>query len=189
MLPPGRGRLFANPASITSPSDQNDRSCAGRRVDCLRDGVGDGNNQVRIPVDDLASEIGIARGPPLAGIALDGEVLSLDIAQMAQLLPERLPKATIWIVDAGHGACFNDRDPVLLRPFLRPRRWHRSREQQTNREIAPPHSITSSARARTDCGTVRPSAAAVLRLMTNSNFVGCMTGRSAGLAPFRILPA
>ncbi len=34
---------------------------------------------------------------------------------------------------------------------------------------------------------VRPSALAVLRLMTSSNFVGCSTGRSAGLAPFRIL--
>ncbi len=28
---------------------------------------------------------------------------------------------------------------------------------------------------------------AVLRLMTSSNFVGCSTGRSAGLAPLRIL--
>ena len=34
---------------------------------------------------------------------------------------------------------------------------------------------------------VRPSALAVLRLMTSSNFVGCSTGRSAGLAPLRIL--
>ena len=30
---------------------------------------------------------------------------------------------------------------------------------------------------------VRPSALAVLRLMTSSNFVGCSTGRSPGLAP------
>jgi hypothetical protein len=50
------------------------------------------------------------------------------------------------------------------------------------------HSITSSARARIDCGTVRPSALAVLILMTSSNVVGRWTGRSAGLAPFRILP-
>ena len=34
---------------------------------------------------------------------------------------------------------------------------------------------------------VRPSALAVLRLMTSSNFVGCSTGRSAGFAPLRIL--
>ena len=49
------------------------------------------------------------------------------------------------------------------------------------------HSITSSARSSTDCGIVRPSAFAVLRFMTNSNLVGCSTGRSAGFAPFRIL--
>src|SRR5690242_20830408 len=47
------------------------------------------------------------------------------------------------------------------------------------------YSMTSSARARIDCGTMRPSALAVFRLMTNSNVVGCWTGRSAGLVPFR----
>src|SRR5215813_8730085 len=48
------------------------------------------------------------------------------------------------------------------------------------------HSITLSAVASSVSGTVRPSAFAVLRLITNSNFVGCCTGKSAGLAPFRI---
>ena len=36
------------------------------------------------------------------------------------------------------------------------------------------HSITSSARASSDGGTSRPSALAVLRLITSSNLVGCM---------------
>jgi hypothetical protein len=49
------------------------------------------------------------------------------------------------------------------------------------------HSITSSARASRAGGTSRPSALAVLRLMTSSNFVGCSTGMSAGFAPRRIL--
>src|SRR4029450_3141779 len=49
------------------------------------------------------------------------------------------------------------------------------------------HRITLSARYSTDCGIVRLSAFAVLRLITNSNFVGCSTGRSAGFAPFKIL--
>src|SRR5262249_30870974 len=49
------------------------------------------------------------------------------------------------------------------------------------------YSITSSARTSNDGGTVRPSALAVLRLMTNSNFVGCSTGRSEGLVPLSIL--
>jgi hypothetical protein len=39
------------------------------------------------------------------------------------------------------------------------------------------HSITSSASASSVGGTVRPSALAVLRLSTNSNFVGCSTGK------------
>ena len=38
-----------------------------------------------------------------------------------------------------------------------------------------------------DGGIVSPSACAVIRLTTNSNLVGRSTGRSAGLAPFRIL--
>src|SRR5215831_17469628 len=50
-----------------------------------------------------------------------------------------------------------------------------------------PYLITLSARYRTDCGIVRPICFAILRLMMNSNFVGCSTGKSAGLAPFRIL--
>jgi hypothetical protein len=49
------------------------------------------------------------------------------------------------------------------------------------------YSITSSAVASSVCGTVRPSAFAVVRLMMRSNLVGCSTGRSAGLAPRRIL--
>src|SRR5262249_16845437 len=49
------------------------------------------------------------------------------------------------------------------------------------------HLITLSARASTLGGIVRPICFAVLRLITNSNFIGRSTGRSAGLAPFRIL--
>ena len=48
------------------------------------------------------------------------------------------------------------------------------------------YSITSSARASSDCGTVSPSALAVLRLMASSNFAGCCTGKSAGVSPLRI---
>src|SRR5262249_1686273 len=50
-----------------------------------------------------------------------------------------------------------------------------------------PYLITLSARYSTDWGIIRPICFAILRLMMNSNFVGCSTGKSAGLAPFRIL--
>src|SRR5262249_6766878 len=50
----------------------------------------------------------------------------------------------------------------------------------------PHHSITSSARASSVGGISRPRAFAVLRLMTNSYFVGACTGRLAGFSPFRM---
>jgi hypothetical protein len=77
---------------------------------------------------------------------------------------------------------------------LPPRQWSARSWRNSNAPGLPkagarlPYSITSSARISIDCGTVRPSSLAVLRLMTSSNRVGCSTGRSAGLAPLRILP-
>src|SRR5262249_48569187 len=47
--------------------------------------------------------------------------------------------------------------------------------------------ITLSALASRSTGIVRPISFAALRLMMNSNFVACCTGRSPGLAPFKIL--
>ena len=54
------------------------------------------------------------------------------------------------------------------------------------RTLRQTYSITSSARASSVGGMSRPSALAVLRLMTSSNLVGCSTGKSAGFAPRRI---
>jgi hypothetical protein len=47
---------------------------------------------------------------------------------------------------------------------------------------------TSSAAADMPSGTSRPSAFAVFKLITNSNLLDCMTGRSAGFSPLRIRP-
>src|SRR5207245_2754704 len=72
--------------------------------------------------------------------------------------------------------------------LLRARRERPCRCTTENRDELPPsHSITSSARASNEGGTVRPSAFAVLKLITSSNLVGCSTARSPGLAPLRIL--
>jgi PAS domain S-box-containing protein len=48
------------------------------------------------------------------------------------------------------------------------------------------YSITSSAATSRPAGTARPSAFAVLRLMTRRKRVGCSSGRSAGFSPFRM---
>src|ERR1700722_2773036 len=48
------------------------------------------------------------------------------------------------------------------------------------------YSITSSARASSNGGTVRPSVLAVLRLITSAYLVIACTGRSAGFSPLRM---
>jgi hypothetical protein len=63
----------------------------------------------------------------------------------------------------------NRRRPLLRARRERPRD-HRAAEERD--ELAPSHSITSSARCWSWVGTSRPSALAVLRLMINSNFTG-----------------
>src|SRR6266478_2107041 len=49
-------------------------------------------------------------------------------------------------------------------------------------ELASLHSITSSTMESSPDGRVSPSAFAALRLITNSNLVGCSSGSSADLA-------
>jgi hypothetical protein len=87
----------------------------------LRDGIGHCNDHLRIPAHDLASEVTIARVPPLGGIPLDDEVLSLHIRGPAQLLEKSPPTANSRVADIGDGTRGDDdRNPVLLCPFLRP---------------------------------------------------------------------
>src|SRR5262249_19084372 len=58
----------------------------------------------------------------------------------------------------------------LIIASLRARRERPHRAAESQDELAPPHSITSPARARMVGGTSRPSALAVLRLMAKSSF-------------------
>jgi hypothetical protein len=62
---------------------------------------------------------------------------------------------------------------------------HPYRDPRPEAAIRLCYSITSSARARIEGGTFRPSALAVLRLMTSSNVVGCSNGSSAGVFAFQ----
>ena len=97
----------------------------------MRYRVGPDNNDLRAAVDDLAREIGIALGPPLAGIPLDGEVLSLDVAQSAQLSEKRRPSAKSCVADDIDGTRGRDDcNSVLPRPLLCLNRADCSGEQQ-----------------------------------------------------------
>src|SRR5262249_60590415 len=72
-------------------------------------------------------------------------------------------------VGVGHQNCHAAQTLALLRA-RRERPCSHGAAHQCDK-LAAPHSITSSARAMSFGGTVRPSLFAVLRLMTNSNLV------------------
>jgi len=78
---------------------------------------------------------------------------------------------------------------------LRQAKWgpginlHSSNSEPLMSAFGHPYSITSSARASSEGGTVRPSILAAWALMTSSNLLACTTGKSAGFAPLSIRPA
>jgi GcrA cell cycle regulator len=99
--------------------------------------------------------------------------------------------------------CFCGNEPVKGLPYCpgHARIAYRSVGRQRSARVrehttaaAPPrdamfarlHSITSSARASSAGGNVKPSALAVFRLITVSYLVGACTGRSAGFSPLRM---
>src|SRR5262249_2478524 len=128
--------------------------------------------------------IGIGTGPA----QLDPDIVAVDPAELLEALLERRDKGLPFGIPL-RTAARQETDPTHLIGLLRLRhkRPRRCRATDKRDERATFHSITSSARAMSVGGTVRPSAFAVLRLMMSSIFVGCSTGSSAGCAPFKIL--
>src|SRR5262249_35006808 len=128
------------------------------------------------------NDLGIAAAPAI----VDEDVSPVAPAQLLELFREHCsPCQGCGLVgDAGEGA----KAPHSL-ALLRSRR-HRPRRRAAEQcdELAPFHSITSSARASRIGGTSSPSILAVLRLMNNSNLLTCCTGRLAGFSPLSILP-
>ena len=127
---------------------------------------------------------GISRGPS----RVDAHILADAPAQYRQPLMERCEAGLKYRIVRGCGLQHADaphRAGLLRTRHQRPAGRGAAKQRD---EIAPPHSITSSAIASSEGGIVRPSILAVGWLMTSSNLVDCSTGRSAGLVPLRIRP-
>ena len=122
------------------------------------------------------------RGPPCLGV-VPSRPQGLTLGFRRHQWPQRGTSGGYWWSPASRGSAGTpphlDADPVVVLPA-------RHSTIPCNSPM-PPYWITSSAWKRRVGGIVRPSALAALRLMTNSNFIGCSTGRSPGLVPFRIL--
>ena len=141
------------------------------------------NEYLHLELQKLPRE---ARKPGSVAIRValvDDQVLPFDVSEFTQPESERrevgrLARCASQVSDA----------PDFRR---RLREYGERRDEQTaghrTDECAPVrHWITSSARNSRDCGSVRPSAFAVLKLITSSSLLGCSIGSSLGLAPLKI---
>src|SRR5262245_25522816 len=147
--------------------DRNGRGCIPGREGCgRRDHYDDvdfqSNHLRRKPLESLRATLCIA--------ALNDDVLPLRVPQFPQALAQRVIKTFMPVCDKSH-------PPGFARLRERTQRPSSRAAADEDDELAPSHSITSSARASTVGGTSRPSALAVLRLITSSYLVGACTGK------------
>src|SRR5215831_20698725 len=147
-----------------------------------------GENSIRPHPHEFGSEASQALVIPAWPALLDVDIATFDPPEIVQAPAERRH------AELAFGVLLRQprnqhADAVHLLALLGARReGPRRRAARDQRdERAPLHSITSSARASSVGGIVRPSARAVIRLITRSNLVGCSTGKLAGFAPRRIL--
>jgi len=123
-------------------------------VDFARDQI---CRKLRQPIQD-------AVGPTVG----DRKVFPLNVSEPVERIME-LTYANIL-----SRSVIEDANTRYLRRLLRARRERPPRGRADERyELAPFHSITSSARSRIDVGTSKPRNFAVLRLMISSTFVVC----------------
>src|SRR5262249_25456939 len=140
---------------------------------------------VDLEPDELRCDFGEALRVSLRPAILDRNVATLEPPEFAQSIYESGGPLAL--------DCRRARAKVpdgrQLTRLLRARRQRPRRRCADKRdELAPLHSITSSARPSNGRGIVRPSAFAIFRLTAISIFVACSTGRSAAFSPLRMRP-
>src|SRR5262249_859521 len=161
-----------------------DRKGRGRRLsgECSGGSAGRGDH-AHSTANEIGRQLRQAIKSAFRPAIFNRHVLALDVTGVCKAPPKRGYKRG----PLGSGGGVNEPDHrhrrLLRARCERPRR--RAAEQRD--ELATLHSITSSARASSDGGMVRPIALAVVRLMTSSNLVGCSTEIPAGFAPRKIL--
>src|SRR5262249_4593525 len=142
-----------------------------------------GKDHGRLKVNQIGHHRGQPIIMPVRPAVFDGDVFAFDKTRFFQTAlecgHERSPFCGGWATKkADHW------DSPMLRARRERPRGCRAAEQGD--EVAPCHSITSSARASSAGGISRLSALAVLRFITRSYLVGYCTGRSAGFSPLKM---
>src|SRR5262249_18809350 len=168
----------ANGVDGQGKDDRNSRC----RLPCSRDCVAPGHNDIDVGINKLCRNLGEAFGASLCPAIDYFNCAPVDPAMFAQ--PFFKGGNRLYPHLLGHSSKKPDYRPSLLRP-----KWERPhcRAAENRNELAPPHSITSSARTRTCIGIFILRVSAVLRFRVVKNLVGCWIGSSLGFAPFKSL--
>src|SRR5262245_27979635 len=126
------------------------------------------NNNIDLKPDELGGNLSKSLAASLGPAILDCEIAALVPAQFPQS-PDKGGGPFALCRSRTGAQQANGHWLALLR--ARRERPRRRRAANQRDELAAFHSMTSSARASSVSGTVRPSALAVLRLMISSNLV------------------
>src|SRR5262249_3595585 len=152
------------------------RAGSGRRI---------ANKDIGVQCDQLLGEQLRLVGARRREAIVDADAAAFLPAHLLKCLSERGQARLCFRII--FGVADEHSDAANLCRLLRTcREWPRRRTAEKSDELAASHSITSSARASSVGGISRPSAFAVLRLITSSSLVGFCTGRSAGFSPLRM---
>ena len=158
----------------------------GRHAIRRKDALAQGNDEIDFARDELGRKHRHTNRLPVGESLLDQDGLALDVAEPAEPVPKGPGDPTPFFVGARIRK--EKPDPRDARRLLRPASERPSRctdEQADN--LAPSHSITSSAAPSKIVGMSIPSALAVLRLTIVLKIVVRSIGMSPGFAPLRIL--
>ena len=176
---------------ITFPNVTNSKSVASRRSS-IRHGGARANvplRYLRIAIDFLNNSLAPATDQSCAATSSANALIGVGaLAPPSRANPHSArgiaaPAISRGFVpwrlsDAGLGASRIAVDGRHPKPSTKP--------DSCNAATGRRHSMSWSARRRNDFEIVSPSAFAVFRLMTSANLMACWTGRSEGLAPFKI---
>ena len=168
---------------------EDDRDCAALALHGSSNRRRTGEDDVGLQGDQLFREHLVLIGSIRREADVDTDVAVFRPPELLEPLPEcrKLGLRFRIVLSSVHQHADASQLVRLLR-FGDERRKGEAADCEPAEKGAPVHQwMISSARTSSDCGMARPSVLAVLRLMTSSNFVGCSTGRSAGVAPVRIL--
>ena len=185
------GRVTSRPCQGLNETGRHHVVGQAENWNCLRRGLHDAHrpgpvadDRIDAGFDQLGCNVIGLVGAAEKTTKFDQEIPGLGKAEPGELVEKRREMGRLSRVGAEHANAAHAAR-VLRARRERPRR-RRAAEQRD--ELAPLHSITSSAMASSEGGIVRPSVRAVWALMTSSNLVDCTTGRSAGFSPLRMRP-